>query len=186
MTKTLKEIEKTEWFPSFIIELENIYPDFVKKMKNRMIMSFFKYGFVKKSYEPEGKIDTLESAMERLELYKKLKNTEYLIDAANFFGIEFKYPNWNKKTEEIEVFTEGNDNIVGINECIKSYKNTGDKQYLKNAANYCALEYIHPSYNDSIFKATDTEFSPGRITKGGEREYEGKRVRNLLPPRRRS
>ena len=65
--------------------------DFVKKMQNRMVMSFFKYGSVEKSYK-NGDINALESAFERVKKYKETGNREYLVDASNFIMCEFMYP----------------------------------------------------------------------------------------------
>ena len=72
--------------------------DFVDGMKNRMVVSYYKYGPVADAY-PE-KVDAIASLMQRLRLYargdaaKGIKpgNTEYLIDAANFAMIEFMHP----------------------------------------------------------------------------------------------
>lgn len=69
--------------------------DFVQKMKNRMIASFYKYGPLAKNAnrkDPETRIDEIASLKERLELYEETGNTEWLVDAANFAMIEFMYP----------------------------------------------------------------------------------------------
>lgn len=64
---------------------------FVEYMKNRMWTSYYKYGSVKSNYET-GKIDALASLQQRIEKYKETKNTEFLVDVANFAMIEFMYP----------------------------------------------------------------------------------------------
>jgi hypothetical protein len=64
--------------------------DFVKGMKERMVVSFYKYGPVAEGF-PE-KVDAIGSLMQRLREYAKTGNTEYLIDAANFAMIEFMHP----------------------------------------------------------------------------------------------
>lgn len=103
----LKKIEKTEWFPEFI-----------KGMKNRMLTSYFKYGPIKDNFGKDKNIDAIKCAKERIKLYEETKNTEYLMDAANFLGIEFKLP----------------------------------------------------SHSNVKFEGTDSDKSPGRITKDGIRE----------------
>lgn len=65
-------------------------PFFIQGMKNRLIVSHFKYGHAKKTY-PE-LAQALKCIKERVEMYEKTKNTEYLIDAANFCMLEFMYP----------------------------------------------------------------------------------------------
>jgi hypothetical protein len=63
---------------------------FMRGMVARMEMSYFKYGDLKDAY-PE-KIDAMACLQQRLEQYEKTKNTECLIDAANFCMIEFMFP----------------------------------------------------------------------------------------------
>ena len=63
---------------------------FVHKMKNAIEMSFYKYGYSSKTY-PE-LAQAYKCIKERLELYKKTHNTEYLVDIANFAMLEFLYP----------------------------------------------------------------------------------------------
>lgn len=55
-----------------------------------MAVSFFAYGKVADAF-PQ-KVNALKSMEQRLDVYKKTGNTEYLIDAANFLMIEFMRP----------------------------------------------------------------------------------------------
>lgn len=59
--------------------------------KNRMIVSFHKYGPVRENYGNK-LVNAIQNLEKRLELYKKTGNTEYLCDVANFAMIEFMYP----------------------------------------------------------------------------------------------
>jgi hypothetical protein len=67
-------------------------------MRNRMLISFHKYGPVADAYPH--KVDAIASLMQRLRIYANgdqakgipAGNTEYLIDAANFAMIEFMHP----------------------------------------------------------------------------------------------
>jgi hypothetical protein len=88
--KKLKKIKEQKMSYNHLLKTE-FCPGFVKKMQNRMIMSFFKYGPVEKSYK-NGGIDALESASERIKEYKKTGNREYLVDAGNFIMCEYMYP----------------------------------------------------------------------------------------------
>jgi hypothetical protein len=63
---------------------------FLDGMVARMEMSFFKYGDVAEAYPH--KIDAMASLKQRLKRYHETKNTEFLIDAANFCMIEFMFP----------------------------------------------------------------------------------------------
>lgn len=64
--------------------------DFVVKMKNRIVVSHYKYGWMSDTYPEIG--DAIASLEERLDLYKKTGNLEHLIDVANFAMIEYKHP----------------------------------------------------------------------------------------------
>lgn len=64
--------------------------DFVQKMRNRIVVSHYKYGWMSLTYPEIG--DAIASLEERLELYKKTGNTEHLVDVANFAMIEYLHP----------------------------------------------------------------------------------------------
>jgi hypothetical protein len=59
--------------------------------KNRMVVSFHKYGPVSANYG-EKLVSAISNLEKRLQLYKDTGNTEYLADIANFAMIEFMYP----------------------------------------------------------------------------------------------
>lgn len=79
METDLKKVLKTEFSE-----------DFVQKMKNRMLTSFYKYGPVAEGY-PEN-VDAIASLKVRLEKYEETGNTEFLCDVGNFAMIEFMLP----------------------------------------------------------------------------------------------
>lgn len=66
---------------------------FVEYMKNRMEVSFHKYGAIADAFPT--KIDALKSAADRIEQYRVTHNTEFLVDAANFLMIEFMLPGYH-------------------------------------------------------------------------------------------
>ncbi len=63
--------------------------EFITKMENAIVMSHYKYGWMSQTY-PE-LAQAYKCIKERLELYEKTHNTEYLVDVANFAMIEFKH-----------------------------------------------------------------------------------------------
>lgn len=63
---------------------------FIKLMKDAILTSHYKYGWVKDTYPSLG--DAIKSLEQRLENYKKDGNLEWLVDVANFAMIEFMYP----------------------------------------------------------------------------------------------
>lgn len=64
--------------------------DFVRLMRNRMAVSFFKYGLLTDGFPH--KVDAVSSMQARLDRYAATGNTEWLVDAANFCMIEFMLP----------------------------------------------------------------------------------------------
>lgn len=64
--------------------------DFVQKMRNRILMSHYKYGWMKDTYPDLA--DAIACLEERLALFKKTGNLEHLVDVANFAMIEYLYP----------------------------------------------------------------------------------------------
>ena len=65
--------------------------NFDELRKNRMVVSFHKYGPVNMNYG-QRLVSAIDNLEKRLELYKETGNIEYLCDVANFAMIEFMYP----------------------------------------------------------------------------------------------
>lgn len=63
---------------------------FVEYMRNRMEVSFHKYGPLKQAFPH--KVDALKSLQLRIDKYLETGNTEFLVDVANFAMIEFMRP----------------------------------------------------------------------------------------------
>jgi hypothetical protein len=63
---------------------------FVEGMRNRMAVSFHKYGAVKDAFPH--KVDAVKSLKRYLDQYESTGNTEFLMDAANYAMIEFMLP----------------------------------------------------------------------------------------------
>ena len=64
---------------------------FDKERKNRMEISFHKYGSARDAFA-SGRVDALATAELCLDAFKKDHNSEHLIDAANYLMFRFKYP----------------------------------------------------------------------------------------------
>lgn len=69
---------------------EDFSEEFINKMRNAMEMSYYKYGHAKKTYPELAQAN--KCIQERLNLYLKTHNKDYLVDIANFALLEFKYP----------------------------------------------------------------------------------------------
>lgn len=79
-SKTMTDILKTEYSE-----------EFDKLRKNRVEMSYFKYGSAKKNFG-EGRVDAIGSLELCIDKFKKTGNTEYLLDAANYAMFRYMFP----------------------------------------------------------------------------------------------
>lgn len=74
------------------MELESEYSiEFDKLRKNRVEVSYFKYGPARKNFG-EGRVDALATAELCIEAFKKDHNSEHLVDAANYLMFRYMYP----------------------------------------------------------------------------------------------
>ena len=69
--------------------------EFDRLRKNRMVVSYFKYGVLKENYGQK-LVNAVKNIEKRLELYRETGNTEHLVDVANFAMIEFMFPEHEK------------------------------------------------------------------------------------------
>ncbi len=81
MNETREEIFKRDWIKEFIT-----------KMENAIETSHHKYGWMSDTY-PE-LAQAVKCIQERLDLYNKTHNKDYLVDIANFAMIEYKCPSY--------------------------------------------------------------------------------------------
>lgn len=65
--------------------------EFDRLRRNRVEVSFHKYGPAAKNFG-EGRVDALETAQMCIDAFRKDKNTEHLVDAANYLMFRFSYP----------------------------------------------------------------------------------------------
>lgn len=65
--------------------------EFDQKRKALMEQSFYKYGSARANYV-NGNIDAIASLELCLEKFKETKNTEYLLDVANYAMLRYMYP----------------------------------------------------------------------------------------------
>ena len=64
---------------------------FDKERKYRVQLSFYKYGAARENFA-SGRVDALATAERCLDAFKKDKNTEHLVDAANYLMFRYMYP----------------------------------------------------------------------------------------------
>jgi hypothetical protein len=78
--------------------------EFVRKMKARVFVGYFRYGKSDK-YKKERQYDIKSTIQTRLNKYWETGNKEHLVDTANFLMIEFMHPqhpnsHWEDTQEE--------------------------------------------------------------------------------------
>lgn len=61
-------------------------------------------------------------------------------------------------------FSTGNVQAISTMElCVKKYQETGNREYLLDAANYLMFEYMFPQHSKAHFRATSSEESSGIV-----------------------
>lgn len=61
-------------------------------------------------------------------------------------------------------FSTGNvDALKTMELCLEKYKETGNTEYLVDAANYLMFEFMYPQVPNAFFKATDSSESAGVV-----------------------
>lgn len=94
-------------------DMKQEYSDrFDELRRNRMEMSYYKYGPVRKNYTT-GNIQAIPTLKKCLDKYEETGNTEYLVDAANYAMLEFMYPQ-HQKAHFRATSSEESAGIVGI------------------------------------------------------------------------
>lgn len=59
------------------------------------------------------------------------------------------------------------DPIKSLRLRLKKYQQTGNTEWLIDAANFAMIEFMHPSHPKAHYRATDSHESPGRVVRGG-------------------
>lgn len=55
----------------------------------------------------------------------------------------------------------GADAIASLKKRIDRYLETGNTEWLIDAANFCMIEFVYPSHPKAHFRSTDSDESPG-------------------------
>ena len=84
----LREVEVTAHRYTLTQAMTNWFPEFVRLMRNRMLMGIYRHGHISDPNQPD--FDRVGSALHRLHLYVETGNGEHLVDVANLCGIEFE------------------------------------------------------------------------------------------------
>src|SRR6185369_3705489 len=79
-----------DWSES--VPLDHADMEFIQYMLNRRMQGFHKYGHAMKQQDP---VNGPKNIRKRLQKYRETRNTEFLIDAANYAWIEFQRPTYS-------------------------------------------------------------------------------------------
>lgn len=74
------------------------------------------------------------------------------------------------------------DAIASLQKRLETYAETGNTEFLMDAANFAMIEFMRPRHPDAYFKATDSDESPGRITTSGNVNKSDKNLRLIAKP----
>lgn len=69
--------------------------EFDKKRQEAIVVSYHKYGPSKENFK-EGMVDAIGSLKKNLRKFEETRNTEYLVDVANYAMFRFMYPQGNE------------------------------------------------------------------------------------------
>lgn len=60
------------------------------------------------------------------------------------------------------------DALESAQQRLKLYEQTGNTEYLIDAANFMMIEFMRPAHPRAHFEATDSDGSPGRVSASGK------------------
>ena len=63
-----------------------------------------------------------------------------------------------------EAYPHKIDALASLDQRLKKYQDTGNTEFLIDAANFCMIEFMFPRKEGAFFQATDSDQSPGRTT----------------------
>ena len=102
-----------------------------------------------KDYQPRGPLSA-EHASEVSEFFIDGMRARMVISRYKYGLVADAYPEKVNALESLDLR-------------LKKYKETGNAEYLIDAANFAMIEFMHPSLAGAFFKGTDADGSPGRI-----------------------
>lgn len=57
--------------------------------------------------------------------------------------------------------------ITSLTDRLRKYAETGNTEFLMDAANFAMIEFMHPAHSNAFFEGTDSDQSPGRRSRRG-------------------
>lgn len=70
-----------------------------------------------------------------------------------------------------EAVANGADFVGALEGRLAKYRDTGNTEWLMDAANYAMFEFMYPSHRKAHFRPTDSDESPGKAVEKKRRRY---------------
>lgn len=102
-----------------------------------------------KSLDMEGMLDKWTSRK-----FHDMMDNRMLVSHYKYGDSRLGYPDKSKAIDNIEVR-------------LQRYRESGNAEWLVDAANFCMLEFMHPSIPNAFLEGTDSEQSPGILYADG-------------------
>ena len=66
-----------------------------------------------------------------------------------------------------DAYPDKMDAIANVQKRLAQYLETGNTEWLIDAANFLMIEFMHPALENASFRATDSDEAPGRVKNDG-------------------
>jgi len=86
---------------------------------------------------------------------------QFIQGMLNRMGVGFHKYGHSRKCDKLNL-------IKTIELRLQTYRDTGNTEYLMDAANFCMIEFMYPQIPGAKFTATDSTGSPGLVDEHGE------------------
>jgi hypothetical protein len=167
---SLDSLRRTEWSDDFEEKLKKYYntfeivslvipwsEEFIQLMRNRLVMGAFRYGLM--AEQDYSKFDTLSAARNKLELYEKTLNLEFLVDAANNCLLTFVQNKRLGMNTFGQIRFTHKPNEVRLKYCF--YKAKSNNSALLEIARMCMVKYsCGIEAGQKLIAGDDTEHTP--------------------------
>ncbi len=70
---------------------------------------------------------------------------------------------WFKYGNVADAYPERVDAVASLELRLAKYRETGNTEFLIDAANFAMIEFMHPKVPGAFFEGTDSDQSPGRV-----------------------
>lgn len=106
-----------------------------------------------------------ESQLDRLNLRKSPPTTEFSLSFLQGM-LDRMAVSFHKYGAVKDAFPDL-DPIGSLQQRLEKYAETGNTEWLMDAANFAMIEFMHPQHPEAHYRGTDSKESPGRVVKGG-------------------